>query len=223
MCQSTKSPFQDLFSKTKNITNSIKSCDSVVVQVVDKVCKQQHFSIPSAFDTHPAASFTGRGVFGIVSGRVSFRKISTLSLFTNAKDVSFRLLSHRYQDIATIRGGGTRTSFVTGITGRLGASSLALVHNSIFHCLRSTPARNFSFVFTSPPCTLGRLPRIPRLIFGHSLLQSKNVFIVRRPGAGSFSKLPCFCRRHICNSIGFSVFVGRRRGASTWAVQLCII
>lgn len=174
--------------------------------MVDNVCGQEEFSIPQAFGTHPAASFTGRGLFGMLGGCVSFRrKIATLSLFTKANDVDVRLMSENYSHIVDIRGRPTRCSFVYGVVGRIRASGYLPVQKSMFGFVGGDH-RRFSFVFTSPPCTLGRLRAVPRLVFGGGLLGRSKLFMLRRKGSGGFRRGPRFVREEICKDIGFSLF-----------------
>lgn len=175
--------------------------------MVDNVCGQHHFSIPRAFGTHPAASFTGRGLFGMLDGGCfSFRsKIATLSLFTNANDVDVRLISHNYSQIVSMRGSPRRLSFVSRIVHRIGASGYFPVHTSIFEFV-SGYDRRFSFVFTSPPCTLGRLRDVPAHVFRDKVLGRSKLLMLRRNGRGRFRSSPRFVRHHTCNDIGFSFF-----------------
>lgn len=174
--------------------------------MVDKVCGEEEFSIPEAFGTHPAASFTGRGLFGMLSGCVSFRRnVITLSLFTNANDVDVRLISHKYSHIVDIRGSKTRRTFVDEVVGRIRASGYLPVHKSMFGFV-GNDRRQFSFVFTSPPCRLGRLRAVPSLVFGGGLLGRSNLFILRRNGGGGFRSRPRFVREEMCKDIGFSFF-----------------
>lgn len=174
--------------------------------MVDKVCGEEHFSIPRSFGTHPAASFTGRGLFGILSGCVSFRSnVHTLSLFTNANDVDVRLISENYSRMVDIRGSHSRCTFVYGVVRRLGASGYLPVHNSMFGCL-GDKHRRFSFVFTSPPCRLTKLRALPSLVFRGGLLGRSKLFILRRKGGGDFRRRPRFIREEMCKDIGFAVF-----------------
>lgn len=162
--------------------------------------------MPHAFGTHPAASFTGRGLFGMLSGCVSFRrKVATLSLFTKANDVDVRLMSQKYSQIVDVRGSHSRRSFVYGVVRRMRASGYVPVHNSMFGFV-GKKQRRFSFVFTSPPCSLGRLRAVPRLVFGGGLLGRKKLFMLRRNGRGGFRSGPRFVREEMCKDMGFSFF-----------------
>ncbi len=201
-------PWQTYTIQFANVT--VRHCVVHAVEIVAKGCGNQRFRIPHSFGTHPAASFTGRGLFGMLGNCVSFSsRPVTLSLFTKAKDVALRLLSQKYDGIVDIRGSTRRFTFVSGALSTLGRAGYFPLHASMFHCLAQY-GRRFSFVFTSPPCTLGKLSALPRLIFRGSLLGGSKLFILRRKGRRSFSGRPYFGRHHVCNDMGFSFFGGTR-------------
>lgn len=161
------------------------------VQVMDKGCGNQTVGPPHGLQTQPAASFTGRGLFGILNGLLSFRRYSILSLFTKANSVDCRFTSHKTQDMASIRVGPMRCGFVHRATTRLNVKGLCTIGTGIFLCLGDYPGR-FSIVFSSTPCSLRDDRRIMELILRGSLLHPRNILVFRRSGGVSFSTCPRF-------------------------------
>jgi 16S rRNA (guanine966-N2)-methyltransferase len=160
----------------------------------------------SGWPTRPTTDFAREALFNILQNRMDFEGINALDLFAGSGGHSFELISRGAAHVNAVDKHRACCSFIKKVSEEWGIEDQLTVVNADVAAYIKKSKKTFDYIFADPPFSLSWIPKIPALIFDHSLLSSAGLLVIEHPCQLDMSDHPFFKESRVYSKLSFSFF-----------------
>lgn len=175
------------------------------MRIITGKYKGRHFDVPRTFKARPTTDFAKENIFNVLNGYIDFEGLSALDLFAGTGSISLELLSRGCSQVVSIEADRDHAAFIRQCLQKIGEENGTVIRGDVFRYLKSC-RQQFDFIFADPPYALDKLPEIPSLILGNTLLKPGGVFVFEHGKQNDFSADEHFVEHRAYGSVNFSIF-----------------
>lgn len=177
------------------------------MRIISGKYRHRRFTPPNNFRARPTTDFAKENLFNVLQNMIDFEDIKALDLFGGTGSISFELLSRGAKNVTCVEQNRNHAAFIKEISKTLKCEDdLRLIIGDVFRFIKTTPSKQFDFIFADPPYDLPKLEEIPQIILERQLLNEDGLLIFEHSKEYDFSKFQGFFQLRKYGAVHFSFF-----------------
>ncbi len=168
---------------------------------------KRRFPLPTSFKGRPTTDMAKEGLFNILANRIDWEQTRVLDLFAGSGSIGFECLSRGAKEVFAVEKDPRHASFIKSVEETLGDNNHKVQTRDALKFIEDAQIdQPFDFIFADPPYALSKLPDLPSMILGSSLLAPDGLLVVEHPRDISFGDNEHFVEERNYGSVHFSFF-----------------
>lgn len=168
---------------------------------------KRRFPLPTNFKGRPTTDMAKEGLFNILENRVDWEQTRVLDLFAGSGSIGFECLSRGAIEVLAVEKNPRHVSYIKSVEEALADDNHKVQTRDALKFIGDAQIdQPFDLIFADPPYALSKLPELPNMILGSSLLAPDGLLIVEHPRDICFGDDEHFVEVRNYGSVHFSFF-----------------